>query len=48
MQLKLVGEEAPVTVDDPHIPRSHHALGLLEILQRFCLEQNPVLLIWRG
>ena len=32
MQLKLVGEEALVTVNDPHIPRGHHTLGLLDIL----------------
>jgi hypothetical protein len=48
MQLKLVSEETPGTVDDPHIPRGHHALGLLEILQRFGLEENPVLVVWRG
>ena len=45
MQLKLVGEEAPVTVDDPHIPRRHHTLGLLEILERFGLEEHPVLVV---
>jgi hypothetical protein len=48
MQFKLVGEEAPVTVNDPHIPRGYHTLGLLDILQRFGLENGSVPLIWRG
>jgi hypothetical protein len=48
MQFKLVGEEALVTVDDPHIPRGYYTLGLLDILQRFGLENDSVPLIWRG
>jgi hypothetical protein len=48
MQLKLVGEKALVTVDDPHIPRGDYTLCLVEILQRFCLQENSLLVIWRG
>ena len=48
MPLKLVGEEALVTVNDPHIPCGYHTLGLLDILERFGLENDPAPLIWRG
>src|SRR5262249_7871086 len=48
MQLKLVSEEALVTVDDPHIPGGYDTFRLLEILQRFGLENSPILVIWRG
>ena len=43
--LKLVGEEPLATIDDPHISGGYHPLGLLEILQRFRLEQDPVLVV---
>ena len=48
VQLKLVGEEALVTVKNPHIPRGYHTPGLLDILERFGLENDPAALIWWG